>query len=126
SYDLDRHDEVSHITIDKMDIVHQQLVAKIRELVATPSKVEGENVPLRYVVPPKEDIELWDSGTSIAARAGDTLQGLALEFHLPLWSLTQVNKMSDSAPLTAGQRVVVPRHLMPLTTAVAAPASSGR
>jgi Alpha/beta hydrolase family/LysM domain len=127
SYDLDRHDEVSHITIDKMDQVHQQLVAKIEELVATPAKTDGKNVPLRYVVPPKEEIELWDSGTSIAARAGDTLQTLASQYHLPLWSLTQLNKMPDGAPLVVGQRVVVPRHLMPLTTtAAAAPVPSGR
>jgi hypothetical protein len=126
SYDLDRYGELSHITIDKSDLIHQQLVAKIVELVATPAKVEGETVQLRYVIPPKEDIELWDSGTSIAARAGDTLQTLAAQYRLPLWSLTQVNKMADSAQLAAGQRVVVPRHLLPLTAAAAAPVSSGR
>ena len=38
---------------------------------------------------------------------GDTLQTLAAQYRLPLWSLTQVNKMADSAQLAAGQRVVV-------------------
>jgi LysM repeat protein len=68
---------------------------------------------------------LWDSGVAVSARAGDTLQSLAPEFHVPLWALTQINPMSDSAPLTDGQRVVVPRHLTPApppVTAVAQPA----
>jgi hypothetical protein len=125
SYDLDRHDEVLHISIDKMDAIHQQIVAKVRDIAITPAKTEGETVPLRYVVPPNEPTELWDSGVAVSARAGDTLQTLASEFHVPLWSLTQTNSMSDSTPLTDGQRVVVPRHLAPApVTAVAQPVSS--
>jgi hypothetical protein len=38
---------------------------------------------------------------------------------VPLWSLTQINQMPDSAPLTAGQRVIIPRHLLPAVTAPA-------
>ena len=123
SYDLDRHDEVLHISIDKMDAIHQQIVAKVRDITMTPVKAEGEIVQLRYVVPPNEPTELWDSGVAVTARAGDTLQTLASEFHVPLWSLTQANSMSDSTPLTEGQRVVVPRHLAPPApvTAVAQP-----
>jgi hypothetical protein len=125
SYDLDRHGEVLHISIDKMDAIHQQIVAKIKEIAATPAKTDGEIVPLRYVVPPKEDTELWDSGMAVAARAGDTLQTIAAQYHVPLWSLTQANTMPDSALLSAGQRVVVPRHLAPApVTAVSQPVSS--
>jgi hypothetical protein len=124
SYDLAQHDEVSHITIDKIDAVHQQLVAKIVQLSATPAKVEGDTLPLRYVVPPNEQIELWDSGTTVAARSGDTLQTLAAQYGLPLWSLTQINRMPDSAPLAAGQRVIVPRHLVPPLSTVPEPISS--
>jgi LysM repeat protein len=113
SYDLEQHDEVSHITIDKMDDVHQQIIAKILQLSATPAKTNDEIVQLRYAVPPKEPIELWDSGTVIAARPGDTLQTLAQQYQVPLWSLTQENPMPDNAPLVPGQRVVVPRHLAP-------------
>ena len=91
SYDLAQHDEISHITIDKMDLIHQQIVAKILQLSATPAKVDGETFPLRYVVPPKQQIELWDSGMAVAAHAGDTLQTLAQQYDLPLWSLTQIN-----------------------------------
>jgi LysM domain len=125
SYDLQQRDEVSHINIEKMDVIHQQLIAKILQLTATPAKTGDEILPLRYAVPPKVDIELWDSGTAITARPGDTLQSIAAQYHLPLWSLTQINPMPDNAQLVPGQRVIVPRHLEPLT-AVAEPASQAR
>jgi LysM repeat protein len=126
SYDVAQHDEISHITIDKMDLIHQQIIAKILQLSATPAKVDGEIFPLRYVVPPHEQLELWDSGTAITARAGDTLQTLAQQYGLPLWSLTQINKqISENTPLTAGQRVIIPRHLLP-TADIAEPASAHR
>jgi predicted alpha/beta-hydrolase family hydrolase len=114
SYDLSDHDEVSHINIDKMDSVHEQLLAKIMQLATTPAKAGGEAIPIRYVVPPDSAIELWDSGTPVFARSGDTLQSIAEFYHVPLWSLTQVNKGADSTPLVPGERIVVPRHLMPL------------
>jgi len=114
SFDLSEHDEVSHITIDKMDDVHQQLIAKIVQLATTP-KGEGEPVPLRYVVPPNTAIELWDSGTSVVVRQDDTLQTIAQLFHVPLWSLTQLNRRADKSRLMQGQRIIVPRHLLPLT-----------
>jgi Alpha/beta hydrolase family len=123
SYDLAQHDEVSHITIDKMDAIHQQLIAKIVQLTAAPAKVEGEAIPLRYVVPAGEAIELWDSGMAVTARSRDTLQTLALRYRLPQWSLSQINQMPDDAPLTAGERIIVPRYLTPLTT-VSEPVSS--
>ena len=129
SYDMAQHDEVSHITIDKMDDIHQQLVAKIVQLAAMPAKDlakdDGEPLPLRYVVPPKVEIELWDSGMAVAARAADTLQALAERYHLPLWSLTQLNPIGENAPLMVGQRIILPRHLAP-PAAVAAPISSSR
>lgn len=125
SYDVEQHDEISHITIDKVDAIHQQLVAKILALSATPAKTDDEIVPLRYAVPPNEPIELWDSGVAIAARPGDTLQSLAAEYHLPLWSLTQMNPVPDNSPLVPGERIVIPRHLVPPAT-VAEPVVSGR
>jgi hypothetical protein len=123
SYDLEQHDEVSHINIDKMDVIHQQLIAKIVQLTAAPAKAEDEVIPLRYVVPAGEQIELWDSGMAVTARSRDTLQTLAARYRLPQWSLTQINQMPDNAPLTAGERIIVPRHLAPLTT-VSQPISS--
>jgi pimeloyl-ACP methyl ester carboxylesterase len=116
SFDLSQHEEVSHINIDKMDSIHEQLVTAILQLATTPAKAEGEAIPLRYVVPPNAPLELWDSGTWLVARSGDTLQTLAALHHVPLWALTQANRMSDNAPLIVGQRVVVPRHLVPFVT----------
>ena len=125
SYDMAKHSEISHISIDKVDAIHQQLVAKIAELAATPAKAEADSVPLRYVVPPKADIELWDSGAAVPAGSSETLQTLAAQNHLPLWSLTQVNQMPEDAPLIVGQRIVVPRHLVPVAAA-SKPVSSRR
>jgi pimeloyl-ACP methyl ester carboxylesterase len=124
SYDLQDHGEL-HINIDKMDVLHQQLAAKVLEVAAAPAKTEGESLPLRYAVPAKADVELWDSGMAIAARSGDTLQSLAAQYRLPLWALTQLNQLPDNIPLGAGQRVVVPRH-MAVPSVVPEPVSSKR
>jgi hypothetical protein len=113
SYDMDQHGEVLHINIDKMDLIHQQIISKIEQIAVTPAKTESEIVPLRFVVPPKEDLELWDSGTVVTAHAGDTLQTFAALYRLPLWAFTQANKVPENALLVAGQRVIIPRHLMP-------------
>jgi LysM repeat protein len=114
SYDLSLHNEVSHINIEKMDQLHAQLITKIAQLATTPAKGGGEAVPLRYVVPANADIELWDSGTPVITRPGDTLQSIAASYHVPLWSLTQMNKGPDDTPLVPGQRIIVPRYLVPL------------
>ena len=115
SFDLSQHDEVYHVNIDKMDGVHDQVMAKILQLATTPAKAAGEAVPLNYVVPPGNAIELWDSGMPVFARPGDTLQTIAALHHVPLWSLSQVNKgIAESTPLVPGERVTVPRHLLPL------------
>jgi hypothetical protein len=55
----------------------------------------------------------------VFARPGDTLQTIAALYHVPLWSLAQVNKgVAESAPLVPGERIVVPRHLMPIAAEV--------
>ena len=111
SFDLSEQDDITHINIDKKDFIHKQLVAKILQLAAQPSKTE-DKAPLRFVVPANAAIELWDGGTPVLARSGDTLQTLAASYQVPLWSLTQANKISDNAMLAPGQRVIVPRHLV--------------
>jgi hypothetical protein len=125
SYDMQQHGEVLHINIDKMDLIHQQIVSKIEQIAVTPARTEGEIVPLRFAVPPKADVELWDSGAVVMAHAGDTLQSVAAFYRLPVWALAQANKLPENATFTAGQRVVVPRHLMPLIPA-AEPVSQKR
>jgi LysM repeat protein len=124
SFDLKDHKEVTHINIDKMDTIHDQLVNAIVQLGTTPMQIKGETVPLRYVVPQDAPLELWDSGIPQVARAGDSLQSLATANHVPLWSLTQINELTDDAPLTAGQRIVIPRHIMPIAQQPAATATA--
>jgi pimeloyl-ACP methyl ester carboxylesterase len=123
SYDMKDHKEVTHINIDKMDTIHDQVVNAVVQLGTTPMQTKGETAPLRYVVPPDAPLELWDSGIPQFARAGDTLQSLATANQVPLWSLTQANKLPDNAPLTAGQRIIIPRHLMPVAQQPATPAT---
>jgi predicted alpha/beta-hydrolase family hydrolase len=112
SFDLSKRNEVLHINIEKMDAVHEQLVSKVLQLAT--AKGDGDPVPIRYVVPPNTPIELWDSGMPVFARPGDSLQSIAAAYHVPLWSITQINKGPDRTPLVPGERIVVPRHLMPL------------
>jgi hypothetical protein len=119
SFDLSEHDEVSHINIEKMDTVQQQLVTKVVQL--TTARAEGDTVPIRCVVPAKAPVELWDSGMPVFARPGDSLQSIATAYHVPLWSVTQINKGAERTPLVPGERVIVPRHLESLVQ-VSAPA----
>jgi hypothetical protein len=114
SFDLSEHEEVSHINIEKMDAIQEQLVSKVVQIATIPAKAEGDALPLNYVVPPNTAIELWDSGMSVFARPGDSLQTIAALYHVPLWSVTQANKGAQNTPLVPGERVIVPRHLVPL------------
>ena len=115
SFNLKDHSEIIHINIEKAERVQEQLVRKIAELSATPAAAQGEAVPLHLEVPADVAIELWDSGLPVQAHAGDTLKSMAATYHVPLWSLAEINAMSARAPLAEGQRVIVPRHLVPMT-----------
>ena len=113
SFDMKDHDEVTHINIDKLDYVHAQLVSMITDIAKVPAAAEVNPAPLRYVVPPDVTVELWDSGTALSVRPGETLKKLAADYHVPMWSLVQANQLPQNAPLSTGQRIVVPRHLLP-------------
>lgn len=108
SYNLKDRPEVIHINLDKFDRIQELLAGKIRSAAAGGG---GEAVPLRIVIPPSVPIELWDSGAAVSAHAGETLQMLAAAYHVPLWALTQINKVSEHAALSEGQRIVIPRYL---------------
>ncbi len=116
SYNLKNHSEIIHINIEKADSLQEQLVTKIVQLAATPAIGEGEAVPLRLEVPGDASIELWDSGLPVSAHAGDTLKTVAATYHVPLWSLAEINSVSTRTPLSEGQRIIVPRHLLPMAT----------
>lgn len=126
SFDLKKQENITHINIDKADHIHEQLVNMIMQLPRVPAPVEGDAVPLRYLVPPDTEVELWDSGIRLPARRGDTLEGVAALYHLPMWSLLQVNNLPQNTPLPAGQEIVVPRHLMPAEAAPARDAQGHR
>jgi len=116
SYNLKRHSEIIHVNIEKADAIQDQLVMKIRELAQTPAKAEGEAVPIRLEVPSDAAIELWDSGLRVTAHAGETLKTIAGAYQVPLWALDQINTVSEGTPLADGQRVIIPRHLVPNAT----------
>jgi hypothetical protein len=116
SFNLKDHREIAHINIEKAADIHEQLVTKIAELVATPDDAV-EAVPIRFDVPANAAVELWDSGLPVVAHENDTLKTLAATYHVPLWALAEVNPVLQHAPLTEGQRIIVPRHLAPMVTA---------
>src|SRR5215467_12597906 len=126
SYNLKDRSEIIHVNLDKFSRIQELLAAKIRSMAGGG---EGEAVPLRIVFAAAGPIELWDSGVAISAHAGDTLQSLAAAYHVPVWAVAQVNRKSESAALSEGERVVVPRYLgqrfaRPASPDAAKPASS--
>jgi hypothetical protein len=114
SFNVKDHRELIHINIEKADQIQDQLVAKVVELASTPAAAEGEAIPIRIEVPADRTIELWDSGQPVPAHAGDTLKTLADTYHVPLWSLAELNPGATDGPLNEGQRIIVPRHLVPM------------
>ncbi len=115
SYDLKEHQDISHLNIEKMTTIHEQVLSKIQGLATTPAKGGSDPAPIRFVVPADADLELWDSGAAVKTRRGDTLETIAAQYHVPPWSLIQLNPDADKAPLAVGRRLIVPQHLMPAT-----------
>jgi hypothetical protein len=108
SYNLKDRSEIIHINLDKFSRIQELLAAKVRAMGAGG---EGEAVPLHIVFASIGPIELWDSGVAVSAHAGETLQAMAATYHVPVWVLAQINRKSESAALSEGERVIVPRYL---------------
>ena len=108
AFNLKDRAEIVHVNMDKFEGIQAQLAAKIRSASAGGA---GEAVPLRLVFPSSGPIELWDSGTYVQARGGDTVQSLAAAYHVPAWAVAQLNQKPENAALSEGQRVVIPRYL---------------
>ncbi len=123
SYDLKENARVSHINIEKSDDIHRQIVDMVTRLPRIQPQAQADAVPLRYLVPADTLVELWDSGVRMPVRRGDTMDSIAAANRVPLWSLAQSNSIPENAPLTPGQSIIVPRHLMPPepTAAMATP-----
>jgi hypothetical protein len=107
AFNLKDRPEIVHVNMDKFEGIQAQLAAKIRSAGAG----GGDAVPLRLVFPSSGPIELWDSGTYVQARGGDTVQSLAAAYHVPAWAVAQLNQKPENAALSEGQRVVIPRYL---------------
>ncbi|MGB7037961.1 MAG: LysM peptidoglycan-binding domain-containing protein [Xanthobacteraceae bacterium] len=119
SYNLKDHTEIVHINIEKENRIQEQLAAKVLQISQTPADAEGEAVPIRMEVPADAPIELWDSGLPVQAHAGDSLKTLSATYQVPQWALSQLNSVSEREPLSEGQRIVIPRYLVPMPTPVA-------
>lgn len=136
--DLREHREIVHITLDKSDVIHALVVDKVvgvsmaaaRKQAALamdappqarkpqPKNRKPQTAPppayvlpltMRYVVPAKEPIVLFDSAISVAVKPDDTLETIAARTNSPAWVIGQVNKIGDDAPLRPGQNVIVPQ-----------------
>jgi thioesterase domain-containing protein len=108
SYNLKDRSEIIHVNLDKFSRIQELLAAKVRSMGAGG---EGEAVPLRIVFAASGPIELWDSGAAVSAHGGETLQALAANYHVPAWAVAQINRKSESAALSEGERIVIPRYL---------------
>ncbi len=107
SFNLKNRSEVIHVNLDKFPHIQEILASKIRSAGAICEARE----PLRLVLPSGVPIELWDSGLAMSAHGGDSLQTIATTCHVPRWTLTQLNIVSETAARIEGQRIVIPHSV---------------
>jgi hypothetical protein len=137
--DLRDHREIIHITLDKSDVIHALVVDKVVGVAAAaaqkqaalalaaapqPKKPQGKGkkpqpsaappsyvlpLTMKYVVPAKEPITLFDSAISVTATPDDTLQSIAARTNAPAWAIGQINNIGEDTPLRPGQAVLIPR-----------------
>ena len=146
--DLREHREIVHITLDKSDVIHALVVDKVVGVAAAAAQKQvplalvdsaqsrkqqktktSPSAPLpyvlplrmRYVVPAKEPIALYDSAISVTTKADDTLETIATRANAPAWIIAQVNKITDDSPLRSNQALLIPqiaysaRYISPAT-----------
>lgn len=111
SIDLKNYWEVLHVNLVKMRALQDQIFAKIVQITTLPPQLEGATVPIHYVMPRGEKIELWDSGLPIRTEEGETVRSIATKYAVPVWAVAQINNISSSATLQPGHRLIIPRHL---------------
>ena len=95
----------------KIQGLQDKIIAKVVQITTMPVSLDGPTVPIRYVMPRGEPIELWDSGVAIHAEPGDSVRSVAQRYAVPAWVVAQLNDVGQRATFEAGQRVVIPRHL---------------
>jgi len=111
SVDLKDYSDIWHIYMPGMEGLQDAVVAKIAEAVAVPAGPDNAAVAIEYALPKDAPFELWDSGFTVVAAAGDTAATVAAQFGVPAWAVAGINKVAADAPLAAGQQLVVPRHV---------------
>jgi hypothetical protein len=111
SVDLKDYSDIWHIYMPGMAGLQDAVVAKIAEAVAVPAAADESAVPIDYALPKDAPFELWDSGVTVVAGGGETAAMVAAQFGVPAWAVAGINQVVADAPLAAGQRLVVPRHL---------------
>ena len=116
SVNIKDYSDIWHIYMPGMASLQDAVVAKIAEVVATPPAVGGDAVAIEYALPKDAPFELWDSGVAVVAGAGETAATVAAQFGVPAWAVASINKVAADAPLAAGQRLVVPRHVVAAAT----------
>ncbi|MEX0590184.1 MAG: thioesterase domain-containing protein, partial [Xanthobacteraceae bacterium] len=94
--DLRNHFEIGHMNIDKSRRLQQEVIAKVLQVVAFPEPVSpAQMVSIKYVVPTKAPIELWDGGLPVTLEPGQTVQSLANLYGVPAWAIVQASNISD-------------------------------
>ncbi len=111
SIDLKNYWEVLHVNLVKMRGLQDQIIAKMVQIVNMPPQLEGATVPIHYVMPRGEKIELWDSGLPIRTESPETVRSIAAKYAVPVWAVAQINNLSASTSLEPGHRLIIPRYL---------------
>ena len=109
--DLRNYWEVLHVNMVKIRGLQDKIVAKVVQISTLPVQLEGPTVPIRYIMPRGEPIELWDSGVGVSAEPGDTPRTIAQRYGVPVWAVAQLNDLNPNMALQPGRRLIVPRHL---------------
>ena len=65
---------------------------------------------MRYVVPPGQTIELWDSAVEAIVEPGETIVAVARRTGAPSWAIAQINKLGPDDPPRDGQALLIPRN----------------
>lgn len=124
SIDLKNYWEVLHVNLVKMRGLQDQIIAKMVQIVNMPPQLEGATVPIHYVMPRGEKIELWDSGLPIRTDGPETVRSIAAKYAVPVWAVAQINNLSTSASLEPGHRLIIPRYLDSMPPVAAGPLTS--
>lgn len=130
--DLRDRREIVHITLDKSKVIHDLLIEKIvaiaeasapsrKTRIAAPAdkrKGRGASEPetvrplvMKYVVPSREPIRLWDSAWSITPAAGDTLESISQRYGAPAWAIAQINNLDERSALSSARRLLIPHSM---------------